>query len=77
MHEGNWLNLIPQELQLSQWDGHKKARHTDTAGSLPWFKMECTTKIEYKIRKEKRKSVLIEVYSNKLKTEPSKDYLQL
>ena len=26
---------------------------------------------------EKRKSVLIEVYSNKLKTEPSKDYLQL
>ncbi len=34
-------------------------------------------KIEYKIRKEKRKSVLIEVYSNKLKTEPSKDYLQL
>jgi len=33
-------------------------------------------KIEYKIRKEKRKSVLIEVYSNKLKTELSKAYLQ-
>ena len=34
-------------------------------------------KIKYKIRKEKRKSVLIEVYSNKLKTELSKAYLQL
>ena len=44
---------------------------------LLWILIKSIAKIEYKIRKEKRKSVLIEVYSNKLKTEPSKDYLQL
>ena len=49
----------------------------NTAVSLLWILIKSIAKIEYKIRKEKRKSVLIEVYSNKLKTELSKAYLQL
>ena len=81
---GLWF-IVMAELPTGQISNHYENRYwelfnipeLDRAGSLPWFKMECTTKIEYKIRKEKRKSVLIEVYSNKLKTEPSKDYLQL
>ncbi len=62
---------------IGKWDKHKKACHIDTAVSLLWILIKSIAKIEYKIRKEKRKSVLIEVYSNKLKTELSKAYLQL
>ncbi|MCS3140162.1 hypothetical protein NXW25_27330 [Bacteroides ovatus] len=63
---------------IGKWDKHKKKLATlDTAVSLLWILIKSIAKIEYKIRKEKRKSVLIEVYSNKLKTELSKAYLQL
>lgn len=63
---------------IGKWDKHKKSLpHQIQQASLLWILIKSIAKIEYKIRKEKRKSVLIEVYSNKLKTEPSKDYLQL